>query len=79
MVKELPEKYRNAIQMSEIENKTQQEVAEHEGISLSGAKSRVQRGRALLKNMLHDCCRFEMSKENQVVSFEKKKQDCKFC
>ena len=48
MVRELPDKYRNAIQLSEMENRTQKEVAELEGISLSGAKSRVQRGRALL-------------------------------
>lgn len=79
MVKALPDKYRNAIQMSEIENKTQQEVAEQEGISLSGAKSRVQRGRGLLKDMLHDCCHFEVNKKNQVVSFEPKEKDCKYC
>lgn len=79
MVKALPDKYRKAVQMSEIENKNQQEVAELEGISLSGAKSRVQRGRALLKTMLHDCCQFEINKDNQVVSYEKKDQGCKFC
>lgn len=79
MVKELPDKYRNAIQLSEIENKTQQEVAEQEGISLSGAKSRVQRGRALLKSMLNDCCHLEINNHNQVVSYEKKESDCKFC
>lgn len=53
MIKQLPDKYRNAIQLSEIERKTQKEVSEIEGISLSGAKSRVQRGRVLLKDMLH--------------------------
>ena len=79
MVNELPDKYRKAVQMSELENKTQQEVAELEGISLSGAKSRVQRGRALLKTMLYDCCQFEINNDNQVVSYEKKDQDCKFC
>lgn len=80
MINELPAKYRNAIQLSEMENKTQKEVAEHEGISLSGAKSRVQRGRVLLKVMLHDCCQFEINKDNQIVSYEKKKkQDCKYC
>ena len=79
MVKKLPDKYRKAVQMSEIENKTQKEVAELEGISLSGAKSRVQRGRALLKTMLHDCCQFEINKDNQVVSYEKRDQDCKLC
>jgi len=79
MVRELPDKYRNAVQLSEIENRTQKEVAEQEGISLSGAKSRVQRGRVLLKTMLSDCCQFEINQKNQVISFEKKEGDCKFC
>ncbi len=79
MVRELPDKYRTAIELSEIENKTQKEVAEKEGISLSGAKSRVQRGRAILKTMLDDCCQFEVNQKHQVVSYEKKERDCKFC
>jgi RNA polymerase sigma-70 factor (ECF subfamily) len=79
MIGELPEKYRLAIQLSEIEGKTQKEVAEREGISLSGAKSRVQRGRALLKTMLYDCCRIEINRENQVVSYEKKDKNCTSC
>ncbi len=79
MIRELPDKYRNAIQMSEMENKTQKEVAEQENISLSGAKSRVQRGRALLKAMLDDCCQFEINKKNQVISYVKKAKDCKNC
>lgn len=79
MVRELPDKYRTAIQLSEMENKTQKEVAEKEGISLSGAKSRVRRGRALLKSMLDDCCQFEINHKNQVVSYENKGRDCKFC
>ena len=79
MIKALPEKYRHAVQMSEIERKTQQEVAEHEGISLSGAKSRVQRGRSLLKNMLSDCCQFEVNHHNQVLSYDKKEKNCTQC
>jgi RNA polymerase sigma-70 factor, ECF subfamily len=79
MVRELPDKYRNAVQLSEIENRTQKDVAEQEGISLSGAKSRVQRGRILLKIMLNDCCQFEINQKNQVLSYEKKEGNCKFC
>lgn len=79
MIRELPDKYRKAVQLSEMENRTQKEVAEQEGISLSGAKSRVQRGRALLKTMLDDCCQFEINHKNRVVSYEKKEGDCKFC
>ena len=79
MVRALPDKYRNAIRLSEMENRTQKEVAEVERISLSGAKSRVQRGRALLKNMLNDCCQFEINNKNQVISYKKKEKSCKFC
>ncbi|MCW8920255.1 MAG: RNA polymerase sigma factor SigZ [Sedimenticola sp.] len=79
MVNELPDKYRKAVLLSEIGNKTQKEVAEIENLSLSGAKSRVQRGRVLLKNMLHDCCQIEINKNNQLVSYVKKNKDCNYC
>ncbi|MFW2438148.1 MAG: RNA polymerase sigma factor SigZ [Arenicellales bacterium] len=76
MVNELPDKYREAVQLSEMENKTQKEVAEMKDISLSGAKSRIQRGRILLKTMLYDCCQIEINKNNQLVSYDKKNKDC---
>jgi RNA polymerase sigma-70 factor (ECF subfamily) len=79
MINQLPDKYRAAINLSEIEGKTQKEVAELEKISLSGAKSRVQRGRALLKSMLTDCCQIEVNHNNQLISCEKKEQECKLC
>jgi RNA polymerase sigma-70 factor, ECF subfamily len=79
MIQKLPEKYRHAVQLSEIEERTQNEIAKNENISLSGAKSRVQRGRALLKAMLHDCCAFEISKSNRPIDYRKKDDGCKFC
>lgn len=75
MIEQLPDKYRSAVQLSEMENKTQKEVAELEKISLSGAKSRVQRGRALLKTMLLNCCHIEINQNNRLVSYEKKDKD----
>ena len=79
MIQQLPEKYSHAVQLSEIEGETQSEIAEKENISLSGAKSRVQRGRALLKTMLHDCCKVEINAMNQIVDYDKKDGDCKLC
>ena len=79
MIQNLPDKYRQAIRMAELENKTQQEVAEQEGISLSGAKSRVQRGRALLRDILDDCCQLELNPQNQVLSYECKDPNSKKC
>ena len=79
MIQQLPEKYRHAVQFSEIDGRTQKEIAARENISLSGAKSRVQRGRALLKAMLHDCCKVEINAMNQIVDYEKNEDDCKLC
>jgi RNA polymerase sigma-70 factor (ECF subfamily) len=48
MINQLPAHYREALILCEIYQKPQKEVAKEQGISLSGAKSRVQRGRKLL-------------------------------
>lgn len=53
LVYTLPEKYREALILTEIKNLSQTELANQLGISYSGAKSRVQRGRQLLKEKLH--------------------------
>lgn len=55
----LPPAYRAALEMAEMRGLPQREVAAALGISLSGAKSRVQRGRARLDALLHACCRIE--------------------
>jgi RNA polymerase sigma-70 factor (ECF subfamily) len=60
MIRSLPEGYREVLQLAEIEGLTQQEVAGKFGITLSGAKSRVQRGRKLLRQALDKCCIFQL-------------------
>ncbi len=52
MIQSLPEQYRMALMLSEIEGLTQREVAAKQGLSLSGAKSRIQRGREMIKERL---------------------------
>lgn len=79
MIEQLPDKYRGAIKLSEIESKTQKEVAEIEKISLSGAKSRVRRGRAILKGMLDECCKFELNGKSQLVDYKRKDPEDGFC
>ena len=79
MIKRLPEHYREAVTLSEIESMTQQEVAEKQGVSLSGAKSRVQRGRSMVKDMLLACCRFEFDHCGKVVDYETDGETCEQC
>lgn len=72
MVRQLPEGYREAVQLSEIEGLPQQEVADRLGLSLSGAKSRIQRGRAMLKGVLDQCCHFEFDRRGNVTDYDPK-------
>ncbi|MEJ7644904.1 MAG: sigma-70 family RNA polymerase sigma factor [Chryseolinea sp.] len=48
----LPEMYREALQLTGIENLSQTKLAERLGISQSGARSRVQRARQMLKEKM---------------------------
>ena len=59
MIQCLPEKYRIPLVLSELEGMTQQEIADKLGLSLSGAKSRVQRGKRQFKELLINCCNIE--------------------
>lgn len=79
MIAHLPGKYKQAMRLSVIEGKTQKEIAELASITLSGAKSRVQRGRVLIKSMLNACCQIELNKKNQLVGYQRNKTDCKYC
>jgi RNA polymerase sigma-70 factor (ECF subfamily) len=67
MIDSLPEPYRDALLLTEFDGLTQKELAERLRISLSGAKSRVQRGREQLKSMLHECCTFEFDRRGRVI------------
>lgn len=66
----LPEPYREATGLYELERVPQQEIADRLGLSLSGAKSRIQRGRAKLRSMLQACCSFEQDRRGNII-------DCK--
>ena len=79
MIQLLPENYREAVILSELRGLTQKEVAKVQGTSLSGAKSRVQRGRALLKNMLAECCRLEFDHSGRLCDYERKDGACDAC
>ncbi len=63
----LPEPYREALTLTELEGKTQREAAEALGVSLSGMKSRVQRGRARLRGMLEHCCEIALDVRGRVI------------
>jgi len=69
MIDELPEHYRQALILTEYQGMSQKQLAESLGISLSGAKSRVQRAREQLRDMLLRCCHFEFDRRGRVVDY----------
>ena len=79
LAEDLPEKYREALLLTDIEGLTQKELAERLDISLSGAKSRVQRAREKLKDALLECCHLEVDRRGRVVDWESRWEECHYC
>jgi len=69
-IAELPSPYREAITLTELEGLTQKEAADMLGVSLSGMKSRVQRGRARLREMFDHCCEMTQDARGRVIACE---------
>jgi RNA polymerase sigma-70 factor (ECF subfamily) len=49
------------------------------GISLSGAKSRVQRARQQLREMIHDCCQIERDGRGNVFDYQSTERSSRYC
>jgi RNA polymerase sigma-70 factor (ECF subfamily) len=67
-IKKLPGKYQEAITLVEIKKQSQVKLAEKLGISYSAVKSRVQRGRVLLKSYFTKCCDISTDKYGNIIS-----------
>jgi RNA polymerase sigma-70 factor, ECF subfamily len=70
LLEDLPEPYREAVQLAEMEGMTQAAIAQALGVSVSGIKSRVQRGRQKLKALLQSCCLIQMDAVGNVIDYE---------
>jgi RNA polymerase sigma-70 factor, ECF subfamily len=68
LVDALPAKYREAVRLTELDRMTRKEAAARAGISESGMKSRVQRGRAQLKDALLECCAVELDRRKGIIA-----------
>jgi RNA polymerase sigma-70 factor (ECF subfamily) len=76
LVSGLPEGYRQAVELYELAGMKQQEIGERLGLSHSGAKSRIQRGREMLKNALLDCCHFEFDRTGRIIDYRERQKCC---
>jgi RNA polymerase sigma-70 factor (ECF subfamily) len=67
VVYRLPDTYRTAIVLSELEGFKDQEIAEILGLTLPATKIRLHRARARLKEELSKCCVFYRNEENELA------------
>lgn len=66
----LPDKYREALELSEVQGLSQLDLARKLNISYSGAKSRVQRARQMLKEMMEKEYHIKLDNYGNVVRCE---------
>ena len=79
MMAQLPPLYREAVRLVDLEGLTQQRAAARSGISLSGMKSRVQRGRQALTDIMQACCQFDRDAGGRVTDYQPRNGGCGAC
>jgi len=79
MVRRLPGVYRNAVELTDLLGRSQLDVSRTLGLSLSGVKSRVQRGRRRLRSMLAECCRIDLDRHGNVRECEPTQRASECC
>ena len=72
VIDSLSEADREALLQSDYQGMAQKELAGKLGISLSGAKSRVQRARQKVKKALLDCFDFEVDTRGRIMNFRQR-------
>lgn len=76
VVKSLPPVYREALLLTEYEGMSQVEMAKHLGIGISAAKSRVQRARQMVREIVEKCCHVEFDSYGTLVDCRRRQSPC---
>jgi RNA polymerase sigma-70 factor (ECF subfamily) len=72
----LPAEYAEALELVDVQGLSQRAYAERAGLSLSGAKSRVQRGRKMLEEVVRACCDLEQDARGNVIGYRGRACTC---
>ncbi len=76
LLAQLPAIYRDAIRLTDRDGLTQADAAARIGLSTSGMKSRVQRGRAQLRSLFAGCCEIEFDRRGGVIDYQPHHDSC---
>lgn len=67
LLERVPERYRRALELTDVSGLTQSRAAEELGLTTSGMKSRVQRGRRMLREEVERCCRVALDSRGALA------------
>ena len=76
LLERLPAIHSEALILTEVEGLTQARAAARLGLSTSGMKSRVQRARAQLKELLIACCQVDLDRRGDITSYTPRSDAC---
>ena len=76
LVDQLPPIYRDALSRVDLHGQTHVQAAAAAGISVSGMKSRVQRGRRQLRDLLTACCTVHTDSTGAIHSYHPDDRRC---
>lgn len=76
LIPTLPDKYRIPLEMTELQNISQREVAEKLNLTYTAAKARVQRARRMLKDKIDELLIVKTDGYGNVVLCENRKNCC---
>jgi RNA polymerase sigma-70 factor (ECF subfamily) len=67
LLRRVPDGYRQALELTDLGELTQEQAAVQLGLTTSGMKSRVQRGRRLLRAEITHCCQVSLDSHGGVA------------
>ena len=76
LLHQLPPAAHDALARVDVDGQTHQQAATQLGISVSGMKSRVQRARHQLKDLLEQCCAVEVDRAGAVAAYRPAATTC---
>jgi RNA polymerase sigma-70 factor (ECF subfamily) len=79
LLRRLDDKYREALELTELDGLSQVAAAGRLGLSVSGMKARVQRARAQLRDLLLECCHIELDRRGGVADYRLRAGTCAGC
>jgi len=79
LIEELPDNYRDALLLFEISGMGLKDLSTHLSLTISGTKSRIQRGREKLREIILKCCTVNTDKYGNVVNHKCNKASTGCC